>query len=110
MIIDYNSKPLKLLSKLKPNYFVKGFEYKKNNIHPKTREEIKVLSKFGGEILFSPGDVIYSSTAIQKIDKPNLNYEKLISLMEFEKISSELETTIKNLRKLNPYNWGYDCR
>ena len=85
VIIDYNQKPLKLLSKIKPNYFVKGFEYKKNNIHPKTREEIKVLSKYGGEILFSPGDIIYSSTAIQKINKPNLNYEKLLSLMEFGK-------------------------
>lgn len=101
VIIDYNQKPLKLLSKIKPNYFVKGFEYKKNNIHPKTREEIKVLSKYGGEILFSPGDIIYSSTAIQKINKPNLNYEKLLSLMEFEKISfNDLESTIKKFKKI----------
>jgi rfaE bifunctional protein kinase chain/domain len=101
VVIDYNQTPLNLLSKLKPNYFVKGFEYKKNNIHLKTREEIKILSKFGGEILFSPGDVVYSSTALQKIEKPNLNYEKLISLMEFEKISfNDLEATIKKFKKI----------
>ena len=101
VIIDYNQKPLNILSKLKPNYFIKGFEYKKNNIHPKTKEEMKIISKYGGEILFSPGDVVYSSTAIQKIDKPNLDYEKLISLMEFEKISfDDLETTIKKFKKI----------
>ena len=116
VVIDYNQTPLNLLSKLKPNYFVKGFEYKKNNIHLKTREEIKILSKFGGEILFSPGDVVYSSTALQKIEKPNLNYEKLISLMEFEKISfNDLEATIKKFKKIkihvigdtivDKYNW-----
>ena len=43
-----------MLSKLKPNYFVKGFEYRKNNIHPKTKEEMKVVQRYGGEVLFSP--------------------------------------------------------
>jgi len=33
VIIDYNVTPLSLLSKLKPNYYVKGFEYNKKNIH-----------------------------------------------------------------------------
>ena len=87
VIIDYNQKPLSMLSKLKPNYFVKGFEYRKNNIHPKTKEEMKVVQRYGGEVLFSPGDVVYSSTALKNIDKPDLNYEKLLSLMEFEKIT-----------------------
>ena len=48
---------------------------------------MRILKKYGGEILFSPGDIVYSSTAIQKINKPDLNYEKLIKLMEFEKIT-----------------------
>ena len=65
-MIDYNQKPLSLISKLKPDYFVKGFEYLLNNIHPNTREEINVLKKFGGEILFSPGDVVYSSNSFTK--------------------------------------------
>ena len=37
VIIDNNQEPLSILSKIKPNYFVKGFEYSKNNIHPKTK-------------------------------------------------------------------------
>ena len=31
--------------------------------------------------------LFYSSTALKNIDKPDLNYEKLLSLMEFEKIT-----------------------
>jgi hypothetical protein len=52
--------------------------------------------------LFSPGDIVYSSTALQKIEKPKLNYEKLISLMEFEKISfkDSNKPQSKNLRKI----------
>ena len=45
VVIDYNYKPLKLLSKIKPTYFIKGFEYSTNNIHPNTKEEIKILKK-----------------------------------------------------------------
>ena len=101
VVIDYNFKPLLLLSKIKPNYFIKGFEYSKNNINPKTREEMRILKKYGGEILFSPGDIVYSSTAIQKINKPDLNYEKLIKLMEFEKITfQDLEKTIKKFKNI----------
>ena len=107
VVIDYNVTPLSLLSKLKPNYYVKGFEYNKNNIHPKTREEIKVLNKYGGEVLFSPGDVVYSSTAIQNIGKPNLKYEKLISLMKFEKISFlDLIKTVKKFNKVKVHLIG----
>jgi rfaE bifunctional protein kinase chain/domain len=101
VIIDYNFKPLSLLSKIKPNYFIKGFEYSKNSIHPKTKEEIKVLNKHGGEILFSPGDVVYSSTALQQISKPKLNFENLLSLMESEKVKfDDLENTIKKFKKI----------
>jgi len=107
VIIDYNQKPLKLLSKIKPNYFSKGFEYAKKNINTKTREEIKILNSYGGEILFSPADVVYSSTAIQKINKPSLNYEKLIKLMEFEKVSfMDLEETVKKFKKIKIHILG----
>ena len=61
---------------------------------------MRILKKYGGEILFSPGDIVYSSTAIQKINKPDLNYEKLIKLMEFEKITfSRFGKTIKKFKK-----------
>ena len=69
VVIDYNEKPISLLKLIKPNYFLKGFEYSSTN-NPKTLEEIKILKKNKGEILFSPGDEVYSSTTIQNIYKP----------------------------------------
>ena len=87
VIIDDYAKPINLISKIKPDYFIKGFEYSENNIHPKTKEEIKALKKFGGKILFSPGDVVFSSTLLKKINKPNIRREKLISLMDSENVS-----------------------
>ncbi len=101
VIIDNNQKPLSILSKIKPNYFVKGFEYSKNNIHPKTKEEIKVLKKFKGKILFSPGDIVYSSTKIQNINKPNISIDRLHAIMQSEKITfDQLRKTVKNFNKV----------
>ena len=101
VIIDNNQKPLSILSKIKPNYFVKGFEYSKNNIHPKTKEEIKVLKKFKGKMLFSPGDVVYSSTKIQNINKPNISIDRLHAIMQSEKITfDQLRKTVKNFNKV----------
>ena len=101
VIIDNNLEPLSILSNIKPDYFVKGFEYSKNNIHPKTKEEIKILKKFKGKILFSPGDVIYSSTKIQNINKPNLSMDRLHAIMESEKVSfNQLRKTVKNFSRV----------
>ena len=107
VVIDYNYKPISLISKLKPDYFVKGFEYSKNNIHPKTREEIKVLNKYGGEILFSPGDVVYSSTAIKKISKPKIQFEKLYSLMNSESVTfKDIENSINKFNRVKVHIVG----
>ena len=101
VVIDNNLEPLNILSKIKPDYFVKGFEYSKNNIHPKTKDEIKVLKNFKGKMLFSPGDIIYSSTKIQNINKPNLSMDRLRAIMESEKISFNLlRKTVKNFSKV----------
>ena len=101
VVIDYNFKPISLLSKLKPDYFMKGFEYSSNNIHPKTREEIRILNKYGGEILFSPGDIVYSSTFLKKINKPKIHFEKLALLMNSENVSfKDLENSIKKFSKV----------
>ena len=51
VIIDNNPTPLKNLKIIKPNFFAKGYEYVSGTINPKTEEEIKVIEKFGGEII-----------------------------------------------------------
>ena len=86
VFIDYNQKPLQTISMIEPDYFVKGFEYSMDNIHPSTKEEIAVVEKYGGKVLFSPGDVVYSSTRLQTIKKPKLTYEKLLALLDSENL------------------------
>ena len=87
VIIDYNETPIKNLVTIKPEYFVKGFEYSKDGIHPNTKEEIKAISSYGGEVIFSPGDVVYSSTHLLTIHKPKITIDKLLSVMETENVN-----------------------
>ncbi len=49
---------------IQPDYFAKGYEYGDGGIHPKTLEEKEMVESFGGELLFTPGDIVYSSSAI----------------------------------------------
>jgi len=61
VVIDKNPTPIELLGELRPNLFAKGHEYGALE-NPRTKDEIEVLNKFSGEILFTPGDFVYSST------------------------------------------------
>ena len=95
VFIDYDFTPINSIRKIKPDYFVKGYDYSsKTNINPKTLSEKKTVEKYGGKILFSPGDIIYSSTKFQKETKPDLKIEKIISLL-----NNEL-SSIKSIKKL----------
>ena len=90
VIIDKNPTPINNILKIQPDYFVKGFEYSQNGVHEKTKEEIKALKSFGGEIIFSPGDIVYSSSHLLSTLKPNLSIEQLLTLMKAENITVDL--------------------
>jgi rfaE bifunctional protein kinase chain/domain len=85
--VDSDEKPLKTLADLQPDYFAKGYEYISGTMNPKTQEELDVINAYGGEIIFTPGDVVYSSSAIIENAPPQLSQEKLRSLLEGEHIS-----------------------
>ncbi len=89
VLIDQNKKPLKLLNTLKPNYFAKGFEYTSAGLPPATEEESKVINSYGGELIFTPGDVVYSSTNFINSSLPQVQMAKLSLLMETNNISFE---------------------
>ncbi len=93
VIIDDNPTPLENIKYLQPNFFAKGYEYFDGGVHPKTAEEIATLNSYGGEIIFTPGDVVFSSSAFIERALPNLSVEKLEVLMESEGI------TFDSLRK-----------
>ncbi len=84
VIIDHEPTPLKNLTKLQPDYFAKGYEYVSSGLHPKTQEEVAVLESYGGEVIFTPGDVIYSSSSLINLAPPDIGVEKLISLLDAE--------------------------
>jgi rfaE bifunctional protein kinase chain/domain len=87
VIIDDNETPLENIKYLQPDYFAKGYEYGRDGLHPKTQEELTALETYGGELLFTPGDVVYSSSAILESEPPDLAVAKLHSLMEGEALT-----------------------
>ena len=86
VVIDDNSTPHKLLRKIKPDFFAKGFEYTAKGFPKATEAENKTLASYGGKLIFTPGDVVYSSSKFLNLALPNLNYEKLILLMKTSKL------------------------
>ena len=87
VIIDDQPTPLRNLAQLQPDFYAKGYEYVNAGLRPKTQEEMEVLQSYGGEILFTPGDIVYSSSAIIEAGPPDLAVEKLLVLMEAEGIT-----------------------
>mgnify|MGYP002278566151 CR=1 FL=1 len=86
VLIDENPTPLENLKRLEPDFFAKGYEYADGNVNPKTQAEIGVIEKYGGEIIFTPGDVVYSSSRLIDLAPPNLQSEKLVALLEAEEL------------------------
>ncbi len=54
---------VELLQKLQPDIYVKGQEYERN-FDPRFLAERETVEKAGGRVVFSSGDVVYSSTAL----------------------------------------------
>jgi len=108
VILDYNEKPIKNIKYLKPDFFVKGFEYNKKNINQlNTQEEIKTLSSYGGKVIFTPGDIVYSSTKILNTNKPDLFYEKIKLYFEESNLDfSKLENIINHKKKIKVHILG----
>ncbi len=52
-----------LLEKLEPDIYVKGSEYERN-VDPRFLAEREAVQKHGGRVVFSSGDVVYSSTEL----------------------------------------------
>lgn len=85
VVIDRNPTPLENLKIVQPDYFAKGYEYfEGGGLHPKTREELEVLESYGGEIIFTPGDIVYSSSHLIEAGPPSIAIEKLLMLLKGE--------------------------
>ena len=54
---------VELLGEVRPDVYVKGREYENNN-DPRFKQEQEMVQRHGGRIVFSSGDVVFSSTAL----------------------------------------------
>lgn len=99
VIIDDNATPIENLQFIQPDFFAKGYEYSAEGIHPKTREEMAAIESYGGELLFTPGDLVLSSSAIIETTPPNLATEKLLALLHSEGLNfGDLKTALTKLK------------
>lgn len=99
IVIDENATPIENLKVIQPDLFAKGYEYTASGEpRPKTQEEIDTLHSFGGEIVFTPGDVVYSSSQLIELAPPAIKIEKLMLLMRNSGISfARLHNTLDAL-------------
>jgi len=107
VIIDNDPTPLNNLRIIKPNFFAKGFEYVSKGLPQATHDELKIVKKYGGEMIFTPGDVVFSSSKFLDYNLPKLNIEKLLSLMEQNNVTFDtLRKSLKNLSKFSVHVIG----
>ena len=72
VVIDRNATPLQNLALIQPDFFAKGYEYTASGLPPKTQEEIDALQSYGGEMIFTPGDIVYSSSTLIELAPPSI--------------------------------------
>ena len=107
VLVDENETPVDNIRFLQPDYFAKGYEYFDGVVQPKTQEEIAALNSFGGEPIFTPGDVVFSSSAFIERARPNIAAEKLLALMESESITfDDLRSTVAKFSGLRVHILG----
>ena len=107
VIIDKNYKPLNNLSILQPDFFAKGFEYSSGDLRPATKEEVKIVESYGGEMIFTPGDIVYSSTKLLNLSEPKIENYKLINLINTNKITfNTLKNTLKKFKNFKVHVIG----
>ena len=107
VILSDDETPLKLLTNLKPDFFAKGFEYTSSGLPPATIAEDNIVKSYGGEMIFTPGDVVYSSTKFIESSLPNVQVAKLSLLMETHEITFvDLREALESLSEIKVHVVG----
>lgn len=102
VIIDQESTPINILNTIQPDFFAKGFEYTSSGLPPATQEEAEVVESYGGQMIFTPGDVVYSSSKFLNLALPKVQLDKLLHLMEYNGI--DFDMLRQTLTKLSGYH------
>jgi rfaE bifunctional protein kinase chain/domain/rfaE bifunctional protein nucleotidyltransferase chain/domain len=106
VIIDENETPINNINIIKPDLYIKGYEYHSLK-NQKTLDEKKAVEKYGGKTIFSPGDVIYSSTYLKEKNSIKLPIDRMKEIMNSEKFDLKiLYDVINKFKKIKVHVVG----
>jgi rfaE bifunctional protein nucleotidyltransferase chain/domain len=98
VIVDAHATPISNIQLLQPDFFVKGYDYSSTTSNPKTDEERATVASYGGQMIFSPGDFVLSSSRLIRSAPPDIRYERLLSVMERAGVSfDDLRHTLTSI-------------
>ncbi len=88
--VDQHETAAELLEAVRPDVYVKGREYESNR-DPRFQKERETVERGGGSVVFSSGDVVFSSTALigameQSVDP---SHARLAALHEREDLAGQ---------------------
>ena len=107
VMIDDHETPLETLAELRPDFFAKGFEYTSTGLPKATQEEADIVEGYGGQMIFTPGDVVYSSSKFLNLSLPQIQFEKLLLLMQLNEITFDaLRECVQQLSKYHVHVIG----
>lgn len=98
--IDSRPTARDLLEEVRPDVYVKGREYESNG-DPRFQAERETVERHGGRVVFSSGDVVFSSTAlIANLERSADPYHaRLSQLLEFDELDGlRLNSTLAAMR------------
>lgn len=86
--VEQRETAAELLDEVAPDVYVKGQEYETNN-DPRFRAEREAVERHGGRVVFSSGDVVFSSTALiaameTSVDPSHTRLTQLLGETELE--------------------------
>lgn len=87
VLIDRNATPIQNIRQIQPDFFAKGYEYTADGPSLETQEEVDTLRSYGGEVIFTPGDIVYSSSRLIDLAPPAIKLEKLLAFMDGSGVS-----------------------
>ena len=99
VIIDEYATPINNIRIIQPDLFAKGYEYSDISENTsKTKQELDAVSEYGGEVIFTPGDVVFSSSALINVAPPKIRIEMFMTLMSrFNITFDDIRTTLNTL-------------
>lgn len=100
VVIDKNEKPLDNIAFIQPDMFAKGYEYVADGMPVKTSEEADIVESYGGEMVFTPGDIVFSSSKFIEAAPPKIRTEKLLALMDRDDFAfKDLRDCVRSMGK-----------